>query len=143
MVQLASGRAGWREGDGLAPFYYPAMLALTARFAVLYEDFHGAPNAGSGDLGAFTTSVVEPAFAAVERVLGVPPLVVRLPPAAAMNETDLTFLPAAAPTATHCQVQALAQGAVRARTVPNNFSPATDPARRERLGGDACATRRN
>ncbi|HSX33584.1 MAG TPA: hypothetical protein VLF91_04580 [Candidatus Saccharimonadales bacterium] len=84
-------RFGYASGN-LAPYYYPATMALATAFCVLYEDFDGGPNASSGDLAAFRNQVVYPAFERVEQELGIKPLVVRLPFAERMNETDLSLL---------------------------------------------------
>lgn len=84
-------RFGYEQGN-LASYYYPAIMALATAFCALYEDFDGGPNASSGDLADFKSSVVYPAVAKVERDLGLGPVIVRLPFVAGMNETDLSFL---------------------------------------------------
>lgn len=84
-------RFGYQEG-ALAPYYYPAIMALTTLYGALYEDFDGGPNAGNGDLQRFMDNVVYPAFAKVEQDLGLKPIIVRLPFQEGMNITDLTFL---------------------------------------------------
>lgn len=81
-------------GGNLAPYYYPATMALATTFGVLYEDFDGGPNAGNGDLAAFMGQVVYPAIDKVERDLGLSPVIVRLPYRERMNETELSFLDA-------------------------------------------------
>lgn len=84
-------RFGYTEGN-LAPYYYPAMMALATTFGVLYEDFDGGPNANSGDLAAFRNKVVYPSIDKVEAELGLNPIIVQLPFKQGMNETDLSFL---------------------------------------------------
>jgi hypothetical protein len=79
-------------GGNLAPYYYPATMALATTFGALYEDFDGGPNAGNGDLAAFMGQVVYPAIDKVERELGLSPVIVRLTYQERMNETDLSFL---------------------------------------------------
>ncbi len=84
-------RFGYETGN-LAPFYYPATMALATMFCALYEDFDGGPNANSGDLASFRNAVVYPAIDKVERDLGLKPIIVRMPFQNGMNETDLSFL---------------------------------------------------
>ncbi len=84
-------RFGYVQGN-LAPYYYPAIMALTTAFCAMYEDFNGGPDANSGDLTAFRNSVVHPAFEKAERDLNLRPVIVRLPYIPGMNETDLSFL---------------------------------------------------
>ncbi|MBN9397829.1 hypothetical protein BGO18_03415 [Candidatus Saccharibacteria bacterium 47-87] len=84
-------RFGWESGN-LAPFYYPATMALASVFGALYEDFDGGPNAGSGDLAAFMDRVVYPAINKVTQDLGVNPIIVQLPYREGMAETGLEFL---------------------------------------------------
>lgn len=84
-------RFGYEQGN-LAPYYYPALMALTTVFGVLYEDFNGGPNAGNGDLARFTREVVTPAYDRVRDVLGVTPLVVQMPYMEGMGDTDVRFL---------------------------------------------------
>ena len=89
--RVQAPRFGYTGGN-LAPFYYPATMALATAFCVLYEDFDGGPNASSGDLAAFREGVVYPAYDKVERELRLKPMIVRLPFQEGMNETDLSFL---------------------------------------------------
>lgn len=84
-------RFGYKDGN-LAPFYYPASMALATTFGALFEDFDGGPNANSGDLSAFRDNVVYPAIKKVEKDLGISPIIVKLPFRERMNETDLSFL---------------------------------------------------
>jgi hypothetical protein len=90
--RLQASRFGYNGEGNLAPFYYPALLALTTVYGALYEDFDGGPNAGNGDLSAFMDAVVYPAYEKVSSDLGVNPIVVRMPYEPGMNEIDLTFL---------------------------------------------------
>lgn len=62
---------------GGAKGYYPLLLSLAVAHGVLFEDFHGGET-GEG-LTRFTREIFEPAFAAVEAIFGVPPLIVPLP----------------------------------------------------------------
>jgi len=84
-------RFGYNCGN-LAPYYYPATMALATTFCALFEDFDGGPNANNGDLSVFKNNVVYPAIAKVRKELGLKPVIVRLPFQPGMNETDLTFL---------------------------------------------------
>ena len=84
-------RFGYETGN-LAPFYYPATMALATMFGALYEDFDGGPNASSGDLASFRNNVVYPAIDKVEKDLGLKPIIVRMPFQGGMNETNLSFL---------------------------------------------------
>lgn len=85
-------RFGWQPGDNLAPYYYPATMALAAMFGVMYEDFDGGPSAGNGDLAVFMDRVVYPAIDKVTRDLGIGPVIVQLPYRKGMGETGLKFL---------------------------------------------------
>ena len=62
---------------GGAKGYYPLFLSLAVAHGVLFEDFHGGET-GEG-LMRFTREIFEPAFAAVEAIFGVPPLIIPLP----------------------------------------------------------------
>lgn len=79
-------------GGNLAPYYYPATMALVTTFGAIYEDFDGGPNAGNGDLASFMGRVVYPAIDIVKQELGLKPVIVKLPFRDRMNETDLSFL---------------------------------------------------
>lgn len=65
-------------GERLAPHYYNGVMALYIRDGILFEDFDGGPNAGSG-LGGFVDDVVMPAIKRVSALFGLDPLIVRLP----------------------------------------------------------------
>lgn len=84
-------RFGYEQGP-MAQFYYPALMALTTTFCILYEDFDGGPNAGNGDLATFRESVVLPAIEKVRADLGLNPVIVRLPFQNGMGDTNLSFL---------------------------------------------------
>lgn len=84
-------RFGYKDGN-LAPYYYPAIMALATTYGALYEDFDGGPNAGNGDLARFMQTVVYPSIDKVSDELGVDPIIVRLPYQERMNETGLEFL---------------------------------------------------
>lgn len=89
--KLQANRFGYQTGR-LAPYYYQALMALTIANGVLYEDFDGGPNAGSGDLKAFREEIVYPAFDEAERAIGERPLIVQLPFRDNMEVTDMSFL---------------------------------------------------
>ncbi|KKS18067.1 MAG: hypothetical protein UU76_C0027G0011 [Parcubacteria group bacterium GW2011_GWC1_41_7] len=57
--------------------YYQYYFAFFSVFGVLVEEFHGPPD--DQEVEVFRLVVADPAFDAVERVLGVAPLIVRLP----------------------------------------------------------------
>ncbi len=86
-----ASRFGYIQGN-LAPFYYPAAMALATTYGVLYEDFEGGPNASSGDLAKFRNEVVYPSIDKVQKDLGLRPVIVQLPFYQGMNVTDLSFL---------------------------------------------------
>lgn len=71
-------RFGARPDGRLAPHYYYAVMALYLCNGVLFEDFDGGPNAGSG-LARFVGEVLQPALRTVKGHFGLSPLIVRLP----------------------------------------------------------------
>ncbi len=67
----------WLTAIGKAKDYYVAKLAVYIAHGVLFEDYHGGES--GAELGGFTTTVFEPAFAEVETLFGVKPLIVAMP----------------------------------------------------------------
>lgn len=88
--RMQANRFGY-EGGNLAPYYYPATMALAATQGVMFDDFD--TELGTfGDLAQFRNDVVYPAIDQVTEALGVAPIIVKLPYYKELDATCLEFL---------------------------------------------------
>lgn len=77
--QSQAVRFGAKVGESrLAPYYYHGVMGLYVAHGILFEDFDGGPNEGTG-LKEFVDTTVIPAIKSVTAAFGLEPLIIRLP----------------------------------------------------------------